>query len=236
MTPKSRVLVIDSDSNERRLVHHLLLDFGFPVTDVEDPNEAAAISPLLRFDAVLVNPGAQEKYGMEVCRLLRSCFPRAAILVLGESSEKIRRIEALEAGADDYLVAPFDVRELVARMECIARRAGAAPEDADDVITIGEIQLDPQKRQVSKKGELVHLTPAEFSLLHVLMLHAGTPVTSFALPGGAGKPGRPPQMKYLRKTIQHLREKLDNSANPRYLLTDRRVGYRFVAPDAIRPE
>jgi two-component system KDP operon response regulator KdpE len=236
MTLKSRVLLVDGDTHERRLVHHLLLDLGCSVADVEDPNEAAALSQLLRFDAVLVNPGTQEKYGIEVCRLLRSCFPRATILVLGESNEKIRKIEALEAGADDYLSAPFDVRELVACMECIARRAGSVPEDADDVIAIGEIRLDPQKRAVTRNGEPVYLTPAEFNLLHVLMLNAGKPVTGAALMSGAGQARHPRQMKYLRKTIQHLREKLDDSTKPRYVLTDRRLGYRFTTAEALRSQ
>jgi two-component system KDP operon response regulator KdpE len=215
MNPQGKILIVDDNAADRRNLHGDLYAAGFGVTDVEYPEEALGICRIMQFDVVLVSVNIQATHAVQICRSFHTQIPRAAILVLSESDDSSRKVEVLEAGADDCLVKPFHMEELIAR--------------------IREIDLDSGRRMVSKSGEPVHLTPKEFSLLHHLMLHAGLPVTHASLLNAVWGPDHVDQVAYLRTFMRQLRIKLDDDANPRYLFTDSYIGYHFVEP-AMAPK
>jgi two-component system KDP operon response regulator KdpE len=230
MIPQCKLLIVDDNTAGRRMLHGNLYAAGFEVTDVEYPEEALRLCRIIQFDMVLVNINFGENHGIQTCHQLRSHNPRAAILVLSECDDSDRKVEALEAGADDYVVKPFHLPELIARIRAALRRSKTVSDPLDAVIAIGEIKLDPGRHLVLKAGEPVHLTPKEFGLLHYLMLHAGLPVTHSSLLNAVWGPDHIDQLAYLRTFMRQLRIKLDDDTHPRYLLTDSYIGYHFVEP------
>jgi two-component system, OmpR family, KDP operon response regulator KdpE len=167
--------------------------------------------------------------------MIRSELACTAIVILSDSDDSGRRVESLEAGADDYLVRPFRHEELAARIRAIFRRSGAAGRIAHEVVEIGEIRLDAGRRLVFKSGEPVHLTPKEYDLLHYLMLRPGLPVKHSALLSAVWGPDHIDQVAYLRTFMRQLRKKLDDNGRPRYLFTDCYIGYHFVEPENAPP-
>jgi two-component system KDP operon response regulator KdpE len=165
---------------------------------------------------------------MEACRRIRQTYPLLPILVLTVRDEEKDKIEALDAGADDYITKPFQFLELTARLRSAIRRFRARVDSPEHPVTVGEITLDPSTRRVTKRGEEIRMTPKEFELLHTLMRYAGRPLAHqrlLALVWGAEYGG---EREYLRTYISQLRRKLeDDPAHPVYLLTDSYVGYRF---------
>jgi len=145
-----------------------------------------------------------------------------------------RKVEALEAGADDYITKPFQLRELIARLRTAVRRNKAF--DAQEaVIVVGEVLLDPARHVVQKKGRTLHLTPKQFELLHFLMANAGRPVPHAKLLRTVWGPEYGEELEYLRTFVRQLRIKIeDDPANPKYLMTEAHIGYRFSeSPEAI---
>jgi two-component system KDP operon response regulator KdpE len=137
-------------------------------------------------------------------------------------------VEALDAGADDYVTKPFHMGELTARVRAAVRRSHTVYESTDASIRIGEIELDPVRRTVAKAGAPIHLTPKEFDLLHYLMTNAGKPIAHNRLLNAVWGPEYAGAMEYLRTFIYQLRKKLeDDPAHPVYLFTETWFGYRF---------
>lgn len=226
-----KLLIVDGDPSIRRSLHTTLYDVGFDVAEARTGEEAVALSHVIRFDAVLLDVNIPGKRGIDTCRELRRMLPRGAIVVLSDSDDPERKIEALEAGADDHVTKPFHMRELTARIRSALRCIRAASVQTDETIAIGEIEIHPERRQVLKAGESVHLTPKEFDLLHYLMSHPGLPIARSRLLHVVWGPEYADQLEYLRSFVRQLRRKLEEDpANPRYLLTDSHVGYRFVDP------
>jgi two-component system KDP operon response regulator KdpE len=160
---------------------------------------------------------------------MRKSAPRLAILMLTVRDSEEDKVAALDAGADDYITKPFNVRELAARIRAAVRRASLSQADPDAVIRIGSIELDPARRLVRKGGERIHVTPKEFDLLHYLMSHAGLPIMHARLLRAVWGPEYGGELEYLRTFVRQLRKKLeDDPAEPAYLLTDSHVGYRFA--------
>jgi two-component system KDP operon response regulator KdpE len=140
------------------------------------------------------------------------------------------KIQALDAGADDYITKPFHVRELAARLRAAVRRTHSSEADDTAAIGIGDIELDPARRVVKRSGTPVHLTPKEFEMLHFLMSHAGLPLTHARILGAVWGPEYRGELEYLRTFVRQLRKKLgDDASSPKYILTDSQVGYRFRA-------
>ena len=167
--------------------------------------------------------------GIRACREIRKSLPHLGILMLTVRDREEDKVTALDAGADDYITKPFNIRELAARIRAAVRRSSASSVDPDAVIRIGDIELDPARRLVRKGGELVHFTPTEFDLLRYLMTHAGLPITHVRLLRAVWGPEYGGELEYLRTYIRQLRKKLeDDPAEPEYLLTDSHVGYRFA--------
>jgi len=168
--------------------------------------------------------------GVEACKRIRKLMPLLGIVMLTVRNTEEDKIQALDAGADDYITKPFHVGELAARLRAAVRRAHASLVDETAAIRIGEIELDPARRQVKRAGTPIHLTPKEFELLHFLMSNAGLPVTYGRILKAVWGPEYGGELEYLRTFVRQLRKKLgDDAASPKYLVTDPQVGYRFKA-------
>ena len=159
-----------------------------------------------------------------------SAFPAMPILMLTVHGSEDHKVAAFDAGADDYITKPFQLRELTARIRASLRRSRTI-EERDTVITVGEIVLDPSRHEVTKKGRKVHLTPKQFELLQYLMQHAGGAIPHGKLLRSVWGVEYGNELEYLRTFIRQLRLKIeDDPGNPKYLLTDSHFGYRFEEP------
>lgn len=230
---EGKILVIDDDASVRRALHTVLLSLGFEVGEAASGEEAIELCRIIKYDAALLDINMPGKSGIETCAELRRMRPRLAILMVSVNQDYERKIKALEAGADDYVIKPFHMRELTARIRAALRRTRATGGtlEVEDVITIGDLSLNAAHRIVQKAGHTIHLTPKEFELLHYLMANRGLPITHARLLHAVWGAQYVGQVEYLRSFVRQLRRKLDDdAANPRYLLTDNHIGYRFVDP------
>jgi two-component system KDP operon response regulator KdpE len=172
--------------------------------------------------------------GVETCRRIRNAVARLPILMLTVMDSEDDKVLALDAGADDYITKPFQLRELAARLRSAVRRRVAEDANRDEVIRQGELELDPVKYRLLKRGRSIHLTPKEFEVLHYLMMHTGEPIPHARLLKSVWGPEYGNELEYLRTFIRQLRKKIeDNPARPHYLLTDAYVGYRFKEQSPI---
>lgn len=223
-----RILIVDDDASVRRALHITLQTLGFSTSEASGGEEALMLSRTAPYDVVLLDINLPGLDGLETCRQLRRLLPRIAILILTVRDSEDDKVQALEAGADDYVTKPFHIRELTARIRAAVRRAQALEDNTKASIRIGDIELDPARREVRKAGNFIRLTPKEFDLLHYLMAHAGLPITHGRLLNAVWGAEYGDEVEYLRTFIRQLRKKIeDDPANPRYLLTDIQIGYRF---------
>jgi len=219
---------VDDEPSIRRALRTTLGTLGFEVQEAVTGEQALPLLRASSFDAVLLDINMPGMGGIQACREIRRQFPTLAVLMLTVRDSEDDKVEALEAGADDYVTKPFPIRELVARVRAAVRRSHTTPGSASAVITIGDIKLDPARRLVQKNGETVHLTPKEFDLLHHLMKNAGLPVMHSRLLSAVWGPEYGNELEYLRTFVRQLRKKLeDDSSHPKYVLTDSHIGYRF---------
>ncbi len=229
MPLRGRVLIVDDESSIRRALHNTLQMMGFVVDDGCTGEEALRLTRETKYDVVLLDINMPGMGGVQACREMRRSLPQVGILMLTVRADEEDKITALDAGADDYVTKPFNVRELAARIRALVRRSSTAHSDPQAILQIGDIELDPARRFVRKSGEVVHLTPKEFDLLHYLMLHAGLPITHVRLLHAVWGPEYGGELEYLRTFVRQLRKKLeDDPAEPLYLLTDSHIGYRFT--------
>ena len=204
---------------------------GFDVGEASNGEDALVRLRMLDYETVLLDINMPGIGGIETCRRIRRNYTKLPILMLTVRDSEDDKVEALEAGADDYVTKPFQTRELTARIRAAVRRFRAPETPAEMAILIGTIMIDPVRRRVERSGATVHLTPREFDALQFLMTHAGRPVTHARLLAALRGPGFGNERSYLRVLIGQLRKKLeDDSANPIYILTDSYIGYRFREP------
>ena len=228
---EGKVLIVDDEPAVRRALHTTLFTLGFDIGEAASGEEAVALCRIIKYDAVLLDINMSGKSGIETCADLRKMLPRLAILMISVNEDEERKVQALEAGADDYVTKPFHMRELTARIRAALRRARTTASDVEGSIAIGDLTLHPARRLVQISGTTIHLTPKEFDLLHYLMSHPGLPITHARLLHAVWGAEFVSQVEYLRTFVRQLRKKLgDDAANPRYLRTDSHVGYRFADP------
>jgi two-component system, OmpR family, KDP operon response regulator KdpE len=221
------LLIVDDERSIRLSLRTILSNFGFDIVEAARGEEALALVRTAQFDAVLLDINMPGMGGIEVCRIMRKAAPRLPIVMLTVQGGEDRKVEALDAGADDYITKPFQLRELTARIRAAVRRNNVV-DDVDAAILIGDILLDPGRHLVEKNGSAVHLTPKQFELLHYLMSHAGRPIPHAKLLRTVWGPEYGNELEYLRTYIRQIRMKIeDNPAEPKYLLTDSHIGYRF---------
>lgn len=232
-----RVLIVDDEAAIRRALHNTLEGMGFEVDDAATGEDALLRVREAQFDVVLLDINMPGMGGIRTCREMRKSLPRLGILMLTVRDREEDKVTALDAGADDYVTKPFNIRELAARIRSAVRRSSPLHAEANGVIRIGDIELDPARRIVRKDGAPVHVTPKEFALLHYLMAHAGLPMTHTRLLQMVWGPEYGGELEYLRTFIRQLRKKLeDDPAQPAYLLTDSHIGYRFAEGKPEAPE
>jgi two-component system KDP operon response regulator KdpE len=228
------ILVTDDDSDLRWVLGTTLGALGFGVVSSPNGEQALLEVGTRRFDAVLLDVNMPGMGGMETCRRIRRKAPLLPILMLTVRDAERDKIEAFDAGADDYITKPFSVPELAARLRSAVRRSNTDIGETGELsalgkpIVIGEIELDPIRRTVSKSGSRLRLTPKEFELLHYLMRHPGRPVAHTTLLQAVWGDDCALQTEYLRTFVSQLRKKLeDDPSDPQYLLTELSFGYRF---------
>ena len=222
------ILVVDDDTSTRRALRVTLTEMGFTVVEAARGEEALSLVRVAWFDAVLLDVDMPGMGGVEACRSIRRAIARLPILMLTVMDSEDDKVLALDAGADDYITKPFQIRELTARVRSAVRRRNAQDSNRDAAIRHGDIELDPVKYRVLKQGRPIHLTPKEFEMLHYLMMHAGEPIPHARLLKSVWGPEYGNELEYLRTFIRQLRSKIeDDPKNPHYLLTEAYVGYRF---------
>ena len=234
MQSHGKILIVDDESSIRRALHNTLHGMGFAVDEAANGEAALQVVRGEKYDVVLLDINMPGIGGVRACREMRKSLPRLGILMLTVRDSEEDKVLALDAGADDYITKPFNIRELAARIRAAVRRSSASYVDPDAEMQIGNIELDPVRRLVRKAGEPVHLTPKEFDILRYLMTHAGLPITHARLLHAVWGPEYGGELEYLRTFVRQLRKKLeDDPAEPAYLLTDSHIGYRFME---ARPE
>jgi two-component system KDP operon response regulator KdpE len=223
----ARVLVVDDEPQILRALETTLHGAGYDVDTAADGETALARAAARPPDAVILDLVLPDRSGIEVCRELRSWL-HAPVLVLSAVGEERDKVEALDAGADDYVTKPFGIEELLARLRAALRRA-AAP--GEPVVEIGDLTIDLDKRSVQRNGEAVPLTPHEFALLRYLAQNEGRLLTHRAILREVWGPSYQTESHYLHVYISQLRRKIEpDPTRPLYLLTEAGAGYRLVAP------
>jgi two-component system KDP operon response regulator KdpE len=224
-----RILVVDDESAIRRALRTPLAELGFQVGEATRGEEALQLLRTTTYDAVLLDVNMPGIGGVETLRRIRAFAPRLPILMLTVRDKEEEKVEALDLGADDYVTKPFSTRELIARVRAAIRRVKSPIRAEDAPLEIGEIRLDPVKRNVTKRGQAVHLTRKEFDILHCLMIRSGRVVTYARLLSAVWGADCREEVEYLRTFVRQLRKKIeDDPSTPVYLLTDVYVGYRFA--------
>jgi two-component system KDP operon response regulator KdpE len=222
------ILVTDDDPELRRVLKRTLDALGFEVAESSNGEQALKEVETRPFDAVLLDVNMPGIGGIAACREIRRRAPRLQILMLTVRDHEMDKIEALDAGADDYITKPFSIPELAARLRSAVRRSTTTELDAGMPVMIGDIVLDPARRVVRKTGVVLRLTPKEFELLHYLMSRPGVPVAHVKLLRAVWGEEYGQELEYLRTFVHQLRKKLEGDpSSPEYLLTELHFGYRF---------
>ncbi|MDG3002644.1 response regulator [Paludisphaera mucosa] len=221
------VLIIDDEPPIRRFLRASLAAAGYRVTEAETGEEGLKLAAQQPPDLVILDLGLPSMDGQDVLRGLREWLS-APILVLSARDQERQKIEALDAGADDYLTKPFSVGELLARMRTALRHAHRTGAESS-VLAFGDLKADLAARQVTRGGVRLTLTPLEYKLLITLMKHSGKVLTHRFLLREVWGPHASQETHYLRVFVAGLRRKLgDDPAHSRFIATEQGVGYRFA--------
>jgi two-component system KDP operon response regulator KdpE len=225
---KGNILVVDDEPQITRVLKTTLSSQGYGTRTACDGDEALQLMKDWNPDLIITDLRMPNMDGLDLCRQVRQ-KSRVPIIVLSVKGEERTKVAALDAGADDYVMKPFSIDELLARVRANLRRAAAAEEEPESqAIAIGDFRIDLQTRTVLVKDRAVHLTPKEFDLLVYLARHPGKVITHRALLVAVWGENSVEQPEYLRVFVGHLRKKLEpDESAPRYILTEPWVGYRF---------
>jgi two-component system KDP operon response regulator KdpE len=227
--PPRVALVIDDEPQMRRLLRVVLEANGYRVFDAADGRDGIAQAAQRHPDVVVLDLGLPDVDGVEVLKRLRE-WSRVPVVILSVRDREDDKIAALDAGADDYVTKPFGTGELLARLRAVLRHA--EPQGAEATFHSGDLEVDLAAHVVRKGGHELKLTPIEYSLLRLLVTHAGKILTHRQLLTEIWGPKAVDQTHYLRVHIAHLRQKLTDSAGPSELIvTEPGIGYRFKSPD-----
>jgi len=223
-----RVLVIDDEPGIRRVVKEALRPDVSTVLEARSGDEALAIAAAERPDLIVLDLGLPDMDGIEVCRRLRA-WTSAPIVVLSARDSEDEKTALLDAGADDYVTKPFGPAELRARVRAQLRRAGMPRvPGGDEPLRVGDLTIDIARRTVTRGGSTVHLTPTEWGLLVALVKSAGKTITHHQLFRAVWGAAHGDAQQYLRVYVAHLRRKIEpDPYEPRYIVTEPGVGYRF---------
>jgi two-component system, OmpR family, KDP operon response regulator KdpE len=228
---KRNILVVDDEAQIARVLKTTLSAQGYGIRTAADGRLALQEMKSWSPDLVITDLRMPNMDGLELCRRIRT-ESRIPIIVLSVKGEETIKVQALDAGADDYITKPFNINELLARVRAALRRASIPEQQESPVIDIGDFRIDIPARRVEVSKQEIHLTPKEFDLLVYLARHPGKVLTHRALLAAVWGPNSVQQPEYLRVFVGHLRKKLEpDESAPHYILTEPWVGYRFEPGD-----
>ena len=229
MIDNRKILVVDDEPQITRTLRHSLSAHRYDVRTAADAESALDTFRDWHPDLVITDLQMPETSGIELCRQIRD-IAKTPIIVLSVRGDERTKVEALDAGADDYVTKPFGINELLARVRAALRRLpDLETSDLGAKLEDGDFSIDPETRQVTVNGEPIHLTPKEFDLLIFLFQNRGKVITHRKILSAVWGGESTEQNEYLRVFVGTLRKKIEREpANPRYLLTEPWVGYRFV--------
>ena len=226
----ARILVVDDEPQIRRVMRATLVARGYVVDDARNGEEALEKLRADRFDLVLLDMNMPGIGGMEACRIMRSQGDIPIVILSIRNAEK-DKVEALDAGADDYITKPFSMPELLARIRAALRRAPLAGAGAPETLTLGRTVINFGARRVTIDGTEVRLTPKELDLLLYLASNPDVPIPHARLLQAVWGPDYGEEVEYLRVFVNQLRKKIEpQPSHPEYLLTEPWVGYRLRLP------
>jgi two-component system, OmpR family, KDP operon response regulator KdpE len=222
-----RVLIVDDERQILRALRTSLRAAGYEVDTAETAEGALAAAAMRPPEAVILDLVLPDGSGTDVARELRT-WSSAPVIVLSAVGDESEKVAALDAGADDYVTKPVGIDELLARLRAALRRAGPAGEP---VLSVGDLEVDVERREVRVAGSTVHLTPHEFDLLRYLARNEGKLLTHRMILQEVWGPGYADAKNILHVNVSQLRRKLEaDPSRPRHLLTEPGVGYRLVDP------
>jgi two-component system KDP operon response regulator KdpE len=228
MKDHRRILVVDDEPQITRVLRTTLSAQGYDLRAANDGETALEIMKDWTPDLVITDLVMPQMDGLELCRRVRS-KSEMPIIVLSVRGEERTKVQALDAGADDYVTKPFGMSELLARVRANLRRAPSEEPEGGGIIEAGHFRIDVGAHTVAIRHKEVRLTPKEFDLLVYLARHAGKVVTHRALLAAVWGPNATEQPEYLRLFVGQLRKKIESdSSSPQYILTEPWVGYRFT--------
>jgi two-component system, OmpR family, KDP operon response regulator KdpE len=222
------ILVVDDEPQIRRVLRMTLSSNGYDVIEANNGQEAVEMVVRESPDLILLDVNMPGMTGLEACRKIRISFDIPIIMVTVRSSEQ-DKILALDSGADDYVVKPFAIGELLARIRAALRRSSS--EEPLPKIESPELGIDLEKRILDVRGQRIHVSPKEFEVLRLLVLQGGKPLTHKRILQTVWGPDHAEETENLRVVINQLRKKIEKDpAHPRYILTEPWLGYRFQLP------
>ncbi len=228
------ILVVDDEPQIRRVLRSTLTSRGYAIAEAKTGEEALEWMRKERPDLVLLDVNMPGMGGVEACREIRRCSEAPIIMLTVRNAER-DKVAALDAGADDYVVKPFGIEELLARIRAALRRA--TPEGSQAPFVSKDFSIDFDSRLVMVRGTTVHLTPKEYEVLKVLVTNQGKPLTHRRLLQVVWGPDYGEETENLRVVINQLRKKIEaDPGNPKYILTEPWVGYRFRPCDPVPPK
>ncbi len=227
-----RILVVDDDPQIRRTMKATLTARHYEVGDSRNGEEALDRLRSETYDLVLLDMNMPGIGGIETCRLIRSSSDVAIIMLTVNNTEK-DKVEALDAGADDYVTKPFSIPELLARIRATLRRLPQVPDAAGlQQLTLEGVEIDLPSRQVTVRGRTSRLTAKEFDLLSYFLTRPNKTIAHRELLQAVWGPDYGDELEYLRVFVNRLRKKIEpDPSKPRFLVTDAWAGYRFHLPD-----
>ena len=221
----AKILIVDDEPQITRVLRTALSTQGHSLRIAANGVEGMEAVHEWRPDLVITDLAMPQMDGVELCRSIRA-ISEVPILVSSVRNQDRTKIEALDAGADDYVTKPFSIQELQARVRAQLRRRFASQPQSQQVIALGDFVIDIPQHRVVIRGQDVHLTPKQFDLLVVLAQHAGQVLTHRALLHAVWG-SNADQPEYLRVNIGQLRKKIETSDEPQYIITEPWIGYRF---------
>ncbi len=226
-TTPAKVLLIEDEKQIRRFVRAAVEEEGCQVAEAETMAQGLIEAGTRKPDLLILDLGLPDGNGIDLIRDLRS-WSDVPVLILSARSQETDKIDALDAGADDYLTKPFSVGELRARVRALLRRRARSGEAASPLVEFGDVAVDLSRRTVTRGGMPVHLTPLEYRLLCALLAQPGKVLTQRNLLREIWGPSYIESSHYLRVYVGHLRQKLElDPTQPAHFLTETGVGYRF---------
>jgi two-component system KDP operon response regulator KdpE len=232
LSEQCRVLIVADDLALRRVLRTHLTENGLSVAEARSIREACKCIQQRPIDLLVIDVNNPSGGAVKVlCREVRDLQRQIGLLLIIERDFENNVVQAIESGTGDYITKPFRAGELIGRCHLVLRRSQGSTAAEETSITVGELELDIERRQLRKSGKVVHLTPTEFSLLTLLMRNRGVALDHGKLLRTIWGPEYGGELEYLRSYIRLLRKKIETDpAEPKYLLTEPWLGYRFSIP------